>query len=154
MPVVGFSPFGACVTGRRTHMLVTFPGVFGNQPGLWASILLMNSFSDMLSALLRVLLRAVLFLAGLVFVLSFLAAAIVVVLGVSLWSLVTGRKPAPVVLFTQMRERSRRYAAGAWPAGSPGGRTGAAGDVVDVEASEVRAGGSSRPLTPLDPASH
>ena len=92
------------------------------------------------------MLRLTLFLAGAIFVLSFLAAAVVVVIGVSLWSLVTGRKPAPVVLFTQMRERSRRYAAGAWSRGEPA--TGQ--DVVDVEATEVGTGGMPRPLTPVD----
>lgn len=124
---------------------------FGNSAGLRASVLLMNSFSDLLSAVLRGVLKLVLFLAGLLLVLSFVVAAIVVVLGVSLWSLLTGRKPAPVVLFTQMRERSRRYAAGVWP-GEAAANAGA--DVVDVEATEVRTGASSRPLTPIDGPSH
>lgn len=123
--------------------------LFGNQTGPVASVQLMNSFSELLSALLRTLLRVVLFLAGLIFVLSFLVAAVLVVLGVSIWSLLTGRKPAPVVLFTQMRERSRRYAAGAWPGASAAKGTGAA-DVVDVEATEVGGSGVARPLTPLD----
>lgn len=108
----------------------------------------MNAFSDFVAGLLRAVLRLALFLAGAIFVLSFLAAGLLAVIGVSLWSLLTGRKPAPVVLFTQMRERSRRYAAGAW------GRADAAGhgqDVVDVEATEVGAGGGMpRPLTPID----
>ncbi|MDD3786445.1 MAG: hypothetical protein PHQ87_12945 [Hydrogenophaga sp.] len=92
------------------------------------------------------MLRITLFLAGAIFVLSFLAAAAVVVLGVSVWSLITGRKPAPVVLFTQMRERSRRYAAGTWSRGEPA----ASQDVVDVEATEVGGAGMPRPLTPVD----
>ncbi|MFP5466003.1 MAG: hypothetical protein ACLGG8_00525 [Gammaproteobacteria bacterium] len=106
----------------------------------------MNAFSDLLSAVLRGLFRLVLLLAGLLFVLSFLAAALLVVLGVSLWSLLTGRKPAPLVMFSQMRERSRRYAAGAWPAGGAS-RT---AEVVDVEATEVRSSGIGHPLSPLD----
>lgn len=106
----------------------------------------MNALSDLLSAFLRGVLRLALFLAGSLFVLSFLAAAIVVVLGVSLWSLLTGRKPAPLVLFSQMRDRSRRYAAGAWSAGSGA----SVADVVDVEATEIRSSGVSRPLTPID----
>ena len=106
----------------------------------------MNAFSDLLSGLLRALLRLTLFLAGAIFVLSFLVAAVLVVIGVSLWSLITGRKPAPVVLFTQMRERSRRYASGAWSRAEPASGQ----DVVDVEATEVGTGGMSRPLTPIN----
>jgi hypothetical protein len=102
---------------------------------------LMNGFSDFLERVLRGLLKLVLVLAALVFVVSFLLAALVVVAGVSLWSLITGRKPAPVVMFSRMREQSQRYTRGVWPgqAGAP------AGDVVDVQATEVpeaAAGGS------------
>ncbi len=107
----------------------------------------MNAFSDLVTGLLKALLRLALFVAGGIFVFSLLAAAVVVVIGVSLWSLITGRKPAPVVLFTRMRERSRRYAAGAWPGAGPA----SAQDVVDVEATEVGAGGGMpRNLTPID----
>lgn len=102
----------------------------------------MNGFSDFLERVLRGLLKLVLVLAALVFVVSFLLAALVVVAGVSLWSLITGRKPAPVVMFSRMREQSQRYTRGVWPgqAGVP------AGDVVDVQATEVpeaAAGGST-----------
>lgn len=128
------------------HMLSIHPSGFGNSRRSVASIHLMNALSDLLSALLRGVFRVVLFLAGLLFVLSFLAAAIVVVLGMSLWSLLTGRKPAPLVLFSQMRERSRRYTAGAWSAGA----TTSTADVVDVEATEIRPSGVARPLTPID----
>lgn len=94
----------------------------------------MNPILDLLSRVLRGVLKLVLVLAATVFVLSFLLAALVVVLLVSLWSLVTGRKPAPVVLFSRMREQSQRYTQGVWP-----GRQGQpAGDVVDVEVTEVR----------------
>lgn len=101
----------------------------------------MNGFADFLERVLRGLLKLVLVLAALVFVVSFLLAALVVVAGVSLWSLITGRKPAPVVMFSRMREQSQRYTRGVWPgqAGAP------AGDVVDVQATEVpeaAAGGS------------
>lgn len=91
----------------------------------------MNPVSDLLSRILRGALKLVLVLAALVFVLSFLLAALVAVLGVSIWSLITGRKPAPVVMFSRMREQSQRYTQGMWP-----GRT-APGDVVDVDATEV-----------------
>lgn len=93
----------------------------------------MNGFSDFLGRVLRGLLKLALVLAAMVFVVSFLLAALVVVVAVSLWSLITGRKPAPVVMFSRMREQSQRYTRGVWP-GRPGQP---AGDVVDVEVTEV-----------------
>ena len=91
----------------------------------------MNTVSDLLSRLLRGALRLVLVLAAMVFVLSFLLAALVAVLLMSVWSLITGRKPAPVVMFSRMREQSRQYTQGVWPGRTP------PGDVVDVDATEV-----------------
>ncbi|MCB2016255.1 MAG: hypothetical protein KDF54_01845, partial [Hydrogenophaga sp.] len=75
----------------------------------------MNPVSDFLSSLVRSLFRLLLWVAAGVFLLSFLLAALVVVAGVTLWSLITGRKPAPVVLFGRLREQSQRYAQGVWP---------------------------------------
>jgi hypothetical protein len=91
----------------------------------------MNPVSDLLSRIFRGALKLVLVLAAMVFVLSFLLAALVAVLGMSVWSLVTGRKPAPVVMFSRMREQSRQYTQGMWPGRTP------PGDVVDVDATEV-----------------
>ena len=122
----------------------------------------MNPILDVLSRALRAVLKLVLVLAAtvfvvsfllaallvaasLVFVFSFLLAALFIVLGVSLWSLITGRKPAPVVMFSRMREQSQRYTQGVWP-----GRGGQPpGDVVDVEVTEVRevADRGAAPLT-------
>ena len=91
----------------------------------------MNPVSDLLSRIFRGALKLVLVLAAMVFVLSFLLAALVAVLVMSAWSLITGRKPAPVVLFSRMREQSRQYTQGMWPGRTP------PGDVVDVDATEV-----------------
>ncbi len=91
----------------------------------------MNLVSDLLSRIFRGALKLVLVLAAMVFVLSFLLAALVAVLVMSVWSLVTGRKPAPVVMFSRMREQSRQYTQGVWPGRTP------PGDVVDVDATEV-----------------
>ncbi|QBM26554.1 hypothetical protein [Hydrogenophaga pseudoflava] len=91
----------------------------------------MNPVSDLLSRIFRGALKLVLVLAAVVFVLSFLLAALVAVLVMSAWSLITGRKPAPVVMFSRMREQSRQYAQGMWPGRAP------VGDVVDVDATEV-----------------
>jgi hypothetical protein len=91
----------------------------------------MNPVSDLLSRLLGGVLKLTLLLAAAVFVVSFLLAALVAVLVMSLWSLLTGRKPAPVVMFSRMREQSQRYTQGVWP-----GRV-ADGDVVDIDATVV-----------------
>ncbi len=93
----------------------------------------MNSITDFLARLLRGVFKLLLVAAALVFVFSFLLAALFIVLVVSLWSLITGRKPAPVVMFSRMREQSQRYTQGVWP----GRTTRPAGDVVDVDATEV-----------------
>ena len=106
----------------------------------------MNAFSDFLGRVVSGVIRLALGLAALVFMLSLLLASLVLVVGVSLWAIVTGRKPAPVMAFERFRQTSQRYAQGAWvrrPAGSqsaPGG-----GDVVDVQAHVVSDDGAQRP---------
>jgi len=93
----------------------------------------MNAVTDFLARGLRGVFKLLLVLAAAVFVLSFLAAALVGVLVVSLWSLLTGRKPAPVVMFSRMRANSQSYTQGVWP-----GRSGQpVGEVVDVQVTEV-----------------
>ncbi|MGM9428611.1 hypothetical protein [Hydrogenophaga sp. MI9] len=101
----------------------------------------MNLIADAFSRLLRAALKLVLLLAVTVFIVSFLLAALVVVAGVSLWSLLTGRKPAPVVMFSRMREQSQRYTQGVWPGRVP------EGEVVDVDATVVD--GQGRAQEPL-----
>ena len=96
----------------------------------------MNGLFDFFGRVLRGVLRLVLALAALVFVLSLLLAALVMVVGVSLWALVTGRKPAPAVVFSRFRQTSQRYTQGVWPGGAGRVRR-PMGDVVDVEATEV-----------------
>jgi hypothetical protein len=97
----------------------------------------MNTFTDFLGRLVAGAIKLVLVLAATVFVVSFLLAALVVVVLVSLWSLITGRKPAPVVMFTRMREQSQRYTQGVWPGSA---RPEPPGEVVDVQATEVSEG--------------
>lgn len=96
----------------------------------------MNGLFDFFGRALRGVIRLALALAALVFVFSLLLASLVVVVGVSLWSLVTGRKPAPAVVFSRFRQTSQRYTQGVWPSGTGGVRR-PMGDVVDVEATEV-----------------
>jgi len=98
----------------------------------------MNPMTDFVSRVLTVALKLALGLAGLVFLISLLLASLVVVLGLSLWALLTGRKPAPVMVFERFRQTSQRYAQGAWVRRPGSGAAGAApGDVVDVQAHEV-----------------
>lgn len=113
----------------------------------------MSSVSEFLNAVFRTVLKLTFVVASGILVLSFLAAALVVVLAVSLWSLITGRKPAPVMMFDQFRARSRQFSQGAWsqPAGrgaGPGAGATASGRadpmVVDVEAVEVSASPAAR----------
>ena len=104
----------------------------------------MNLIADAFSRLLRAALKLALLLAVTVFIVSFLLAALVVVAGVSLWSLLTGRKPAPVVMFSRMREQSQRYTRGVWPGRVP------EGEVVDVDATVVdEQGRAQEPLQRL-----
>lgn len=97
----------------------------------------MTPFSNVPGRVLRGIVRLLLVAAATVFVLSFLLAALFAVLLTSLWSLLTGRKPAPVVLFSRMREQSRRYTQGVWPGRPAPGDSRATADVVDVQATEV-----------------
>jgi hypothetical protein len=99
----------------------------------------MNTSPDPLSRLLRFVLRLVLAMAATVFLISLMLASLVVVLGVSVWSLLTGRKPAPVVLFQQFRQARERYAQGMFRQGAGGA------DVVDVQATEVHERGAPAP---------
>jgi hypothetical protein len=103
----------------------------------------MNESMNMLGRALRGALGLVFGLALLVFAMSLLLAALLVVAGMSLWALLTGRKPAPVMMFQRFRQQSQRFtgsmnggmAGGMWP-----GRSGPAShgtDVVDVQAHVV-----------------
>jgi len=94
----------------------------------------MNEIIDFFGRLFRGVLKLALGLAALVFLLGLLLATLVVVLGVTLWALITGRKPAPAVVFTRFRQTSQRYTQGVWPSGGAGRPM---GDVVDVQATEV-----------------
>lgn len=107
----------------------------------------MNAFTDVLGRLLAGAIKLLLVLAASVFVVSFLLAALVAVVLVSLWSLVTGRKPAPWVLFTRMRERSQRYTQSVWPGAARGGPP---ADVVDVQATEVSESTRRASNTPVE----
>lgn len=97
----------------------------------------MNAFADLLGRLPVIVLRLVLGLSAAVFLISLLLVSVLAVAGMSLWALVTGRRPAPLVVFGRMRERSRQYSQGMWRTGhAPQGPV-AGSEVVDIEAREV-----------------
>lgn len=89
--------------------------------------------SRFVSQLLRFVLKVVLAVFAAIFAVSLLALALVVVLLSALKALITGRRPAPAMVFGRFQRYSPQ---GMWP----GSATGAApkGDIVDVEVREVR----------------
>ena len=91
----------------------------------------------MISKILRFFLKLVLGVFAAVFALSLLAAALIVVLLSVLKSLITGRKPAPAVVFGRFQRYSSQ---GMWPGGPAQGNAAnpRTGDVVDVEVREVK----------------
>jgi hypothetical protein len=107
----------------------------------------MNSFTNFLGRLLAGAIKLLLVLAAGVFVVGFLLVVLVAVVLVSLWSLVTGRKPAPVVLFARMREQSQRYAQGVWPGAT---RNKPPADVVDIQATDVTDAPQRGAKTPVE----
>jgi hypothetical protein len=90
----------------------------------------------LISKILRFFLKLVMGLFAAVFAVSLLVAALIVVALSLLKSLVTGRKPAPAMVFGRFQRYSPQ---GMWPGGA-GREANAprAGDVVDVEVREVR----------------
>ena len=87
---------------------------------------------NFISRLIRLTLKLVLAALGLVFAISLLAAALLVIAVSLLKSLVTGKKPAPLMVFS----RFRQYApGGVWPGAAKAPNT---SEVVDVEVREVQ----------------
>lgn len=91
----------------------------------------------MISKILRFFLRLMFGIFAAVFAVSLLAAALIVVALSLLKSLVTGRKPAPAMVFGRFQRYSPQ---GMWPGGSAQSNPASPrpGDVVDVEVREVR----------------
>ncbi|MEY2844382.1 MAG: hypothetical protein RI920_2419 [Pseudomonadota bacterium] len=91
-----------------------------------------------IALLIRSLFKLALGVGAVVLVLSLLVAGLVGVLAVGVWSLVTGRKPAPVVVFQHLRRSSQRFTRGVWPAHrAPGTSPRAGADIVDVQARDI-----------------
>lgn len=107
----------------------------------------MRSFFDLIFSVLRACLRlAVLALVSL-FVLAFLVLGLAAALLTVLWALLTGRRPQGWATFLRMRQASRQFQQGIWPASgrpndpagraSPPGWAGGGGDVVDVPSRDL-----------------
>jgi hypothetical protein len=89
----------------------------------------------LISKILRFFLKLVLGLFAALFAVSLLVAALIVVALSLLKSLLTGRKPAPAMVFGRFQRYSPQ---GMWPGGTGRDAGNASADVVDVEVREVR----------------
>ncbi|MBD3893861.1 hypothetical protein [Hydrogenophaga sp.] len=97
----------------------------------------MSQIAAFCRRILGAVFKLVLGLALAVFALSFLLAALLLLLLSSLWSLLNGRKPVPLLLLQQLRELSRRLRAAAWMRARPGRRASGSAEVLDIQALEV-----------------
>jgi hypothetical protein len=88
---------------------------------------------NFISQLVRFAIKLILTVLGLLFAVSLLMVALVVVLLSLLKSVITGKKPAPVVVFSKFQKFAP---GGIWPGAAKAQNT---GEVVDVEVREVRA---------------
>jgi hypothetical protein len=86
----------------------------------------MKLLSDLVGGILRGVMKVALLAMTAVFVLGVLFVGLIVVLATALRFVMTGRKPAVVTTFTRFSQAAQQF--------RPGG-----GDVVDVQAHEVRA---------------
>lgn len=103
----------------------------------------MNLVSQVISAVLRTVLKLTVLAAALVFVTSLLIVALLSLVFVLLKALLTGRKPVFVTTFqrfNQARQQFKRGSFGAAGSAAAGGfgHQAPAADVVDVQAHEVR----------------
>ncbi|MDZ7919292.1 hypothetical protein [Rhodoferax sp.] len=102
----------------------------------------MNLVSQVVSAVLRTVLKLALLAAALVFITSLLIVGLLSLVLVLLKALLTGRKPVFVTTFQRFNQARQQFKQGGWragPAGAGGFAPGAGvADVVDVQAHEVR----------------
>lgn len=97
----------------------------------------MSLISDFAGRAIALLLRLVLALAAAVFAISLLLAGLVAVVFMLLRALLTGRKPAPVMVWQRYRQASAsRWTRRSSAEGRDGPRA-AVADVVDVEARDI-----------------
>ena len=98
----------------------------------------MNLLSEIVSGILRGLVKVVVLVLSIILVLSVLCVGLVVVLATAIRFVLTGRKPAVFTTFTRFNQAARQFRPERWPGATPGaGADG--GEVVDVQVHEVRA---------------
>lgn len=102
-----------------------------------------------IQSLLRFVFKLVLGVFAAIFAVSLLVAALFVVLLSLLKALITGRRPAPAVVFGKFQRYSPH---GMWPGARPSAETDARSDVVDVEVREVQEPARQIGSKPGDPA--
>ena len=92
--------------------------------------------SNPVSQIFRFILKLVLGLFAALFAISLLFAALIALVLSLLKSLITGRKPAPAMVFGRFQEFSRQ---GMWPGNRAGQESpkAASGQIVDVEVREI-----------------
>jgi|688.fasta_scaffold1177977_1 hypothetical protein len=89
---------------------------------------------NLLSGIIRFIIKLILAAFGLVFAVSLLLAALIAVVFSLLKSLITWQKPVPFVVYSQFRQ-FRQGARGGWPFAQ---KSTPHSDVVDVEVREVK----------------
>jgi hypothetical protein len=98
----------------------------------------MSLISDFIGRAISLLLRLALALAAAVVAISLLLAGMVAVVFMLLRALLTGRKPAPVMVWQRYRQASAsRWTQRAASEGGHGRPRAAVADVVDVEARDI-----------------
>ena len=102
----------------------------------------MEFLTHLVATLVRTALKLVLIAAAAVFALSLLCVALLSLVWVLLKALLTGRKPAFVTILQRIHQARGQFKRGGWgtgPSAAAGfGANAQAGDVVDVQAHEVR----------------
>lgn len=100
---------------------------------------------NFINRLVRFVIKLILAAFGLVFAISLLLAALIVIVISLLKSLITGKKPAPVMMFS----RFQKFAPGGmWPGAAKAQHK---NNVVDVQVREVPADGDPRKSEHLPP---
>ncbi|MDQ5895943.1 MAG: hypothetical protein QG612_29 [Pseudomonadota bacterium] len=100
----------------------------------------MSQASTPLGHLIRFVVRCAFVAAGAVFFLSLLLAGVLAALGLTLWSLLRGRRPVLADLWQvqrTMRARARARSFGDWPSRRGTASPAAPEDIVEVQAREV-----------------
>jgi hypothetical protein len=109
-----------------------------------------NSVTQFFNLLVSFIVKLFVGVMAVLFALSLVVAGLIYLGFASLRFLVTGRKPAVAVMFTQFRQMQRAAASGVWPAArrdASGQHRPASSDVVDVEMREIEVDRAAPPAS-------